>query len=53
MKHFINNSDDNAINIHKIQYLFTYKAHSVMLWFEFNFGAKFLELVQFLFSFVM
>ena len=29
-KHFINNSDDNAINIYIIQYLFTYKAHSVI-----------------------
>ena len=27
--------------------------HNIMLWFKFSFGAKFLKLVQFFFSFVM
>ena len=27
--------------------------HNIMLWFKFSFGAKFLKLVQFLFSFVV
>ena len=30
-----------------------YQHHMYMLWFKFSFGAKFLELVQLLFSFVM